>query len=90
MERPIEETTKSTTVHSELRLLSIAIGSNFGYQRFLIRLSDENDAAKQLVQKFVDEIEDLAVSEETYLPSELKDAIENLKNIDINSGNLVT
>ncbi|CAG5101819.1 Oidioi.mRNA.OKI2018_I69.chr1.g14.t1.cds [Oikopleura dioica] len=87
MERPIEETTKSTTVHSELRLLSIAIGSNFGYQRFLIRRSDENDAAKQLVQKFVDEIEDLAVSEETYLPSELKDAIQNLKNIDINSVN---
>ena len=86
MERPIQETNKSTTVHSELRLLSIAIGSNFGYQRFLIRRDDNNDGAKQLVQKFVVEIEALAVSEENYLPTELRDAIQNLQNIDMNSG----
>ncbi|CAG5083743.1 Oidioi.mRNA.OKI2018_I69.PAR.g10449.t1.cds [Oikopleura dioica] len=85
MERQIEETNKSTTVHSELRLLSIGIGSNFGYQRFLIRRNDENDGAKELVQRFVDEIESLAVAEENYLPSELRDSIQNLQNIDMNS-----
>ncbi|CAG5091487.1 Oidioi.mRNA.OKI2018_I69.PAR.g13072.t1.cds [Oikopleura dioica] len=81
LERKIEITNKKTTENAELRLLCIAIGSNFGYSRFFIRRDDSNDAAKQLVVKFVDEIESLALRERQYLPKELTDVIEHLENI---------
>ena len=67
-------------------MLSIAIGSNFGYEKFLIRRSDDNQGVKELVDKFVNEIETLAENETKFLPKDLVAAINFVKDIDVSSG----
>jgi hypothetical protein len=53
----------------------------------LIRRNDHNSGIKNLVEKFVDEIEALAEDEAKLLPKDLIAAIEYVKEIDLTSGN---
>ena len=53
----------------------------------MIRRNDHNSGIKNLVEKFVDEIEALAEAEAKMLPKDLIAAIEYVKELDMTSGN---
>ena len=55
-ERLSQDRTENTQVHASHRLLSIAIGSNFGYESVIVREDDSPEAAKNMVSKFVNQL----------------------------------
>jgi len=55
-ERESKETTTSTVMHASHHILSIAIGSNCGFEKVIIRDDDSPEAAKKLVADFVSEL----------------------------------
>jgi len=56
-ERESKETTASTVMHASHHILSIAIGSNCGYEKVIIREDDSPEAAKKIVAEFVRELQ---------------------------------
>ena len=55
-ERESKETTTSTVMHASHHILSIAIGSNCGYEKVMVREDDSPEAAKKIVADFVFEL----------------------------------
>lgn len=61
-ERKSNETTRATEIHASHHILSIAIGSNFGFEKVFIREDDSPEAAKKIVADFVYELQKQIVS----------------------------
>ncbi|CAG5103488.1 Oidioi.mRNA.OKI2018_I69.chr1.g794.t1.cds [Oikopleura dioica] len=80
-ESPIGLKTCETTIHSSLRLLSIAIGSNFGVEHFLVRNDDSPKSASDLVERFVRILYELSQGEAGQLPDEFFLALEKLESL---------
>ena len=55
-ERESKETTTSTVMHASHHILSIAIGSNCGFEKVIVREDDSPEAAKKIVADFVFEL----------------------------------
>jgi hypothetical protein len=80
-EKLIEEKSQETTIHASLKLLSIGIGSNFGYETFIMRQGDECTDALRMVEEFVVCLESISQMDELKLPIEFDIATERLLNM---------
>ena len=68
-----------------MKLLSIGIGSNFGFDKFIMRKGDSSIHAENMVEEFVLTIEALTMSPEMSLPPAFSVALEKLYGL-TNSG----
>ncbi|CAG5101507.1 Oidioi.mRNA.OKI2018_I69.YSR.g17157.t1.cds [Oikopleura dioica] len=74
----MRESTDCTVVHASHQLLSIGIGSNFGYESVIVREDDTPGAAKKMVNLFVQKLK-MAVESADCFPEYFYRAIVTLE-----------
>ncbi|CAG5104401.1 Oidioi.mRNA.OKI2018_I69.chr1.g1235.t1.cds [Oikopleura dioica] len=87
-ESPLGDKRQETEIHSSLKLLSIGIGSNFGFDKFIMRKGDSSIHAENMVEEFVLTIEGLTMSPEMSLPPAFSVALEKLYGLTNSEENL--
>lgn len=74
----MRESTDCTVIHASHQLLSIGIGSNFGYEAVIVREDDTPEAAKKMVKLFVQKLK-MAVESADCFPEYFHRAIQTLE-----------
>jgi len=81
LEKKVGTRTPATELHASHHLLSIAIGTNFGFEKVFVRENSSAEAARQLVQDFVETLVEISDSWHNFFPNYFKEAVEKLENI---------
>nr|AAT47865.1 hypothetical protein 008-24 [Oikopleura dioica] len=81
LEKKVDTRTPATELHASHHLLSIAIGTNFGFEKVFVRENSSAEAARQLVQDFVETLVEISDSWHNFFPNYFKEAVEKLENI---------